>query len=99
MNLGNEKDLRDQFNTWHKYLSNPLSSKEINILSKSNAEKAASRWGFATSLKFHPAYNHLKARAEKADSFLNNLTQLYDDFEDMDVSLKQSKSFTFYPLV
>ena len=69
------------------------------MLNRSNAETGASRWRFATSRNFQPAYAYLKARAAKADNLLDNLNQLFReldnfgqlfrDLKDMGVSLKQ----------
>lgn len=90
--LGNEEDLRDQFNMWSKYVSNPVPTEKVNRLTRENAQRVASRGTVSKFLrefspdKFRSAYFHLETRAKKADSFLDNLAQLYGD---IDASLRR----------
>ncbi len=90
--LGNEEDLRDQFNIWCRYVSNPVPTEKAERLNRENAQRVASRGAVSKFLrgffpdKFRSAYLHLETRAKKADSFLDNLVQLY---EDIDASLRR----------
>jgi hypothetical protein len=81
--LGREEDLKDKRNMWCKYASNPIPPEKVDRLSSMNAQRVALRgpspFYEIFPSKFRTAYWHLSTRAKKADNFLYNLTQLYED--------------------